>query len=373
MSSASQYTRTNAIPNQPICLRSVFSKFGLPFDPFAVTQVQITKKDPRAVDYDEGTDLLETIPGTAISKIGSGTYQYVTANTSITEIGTFYDVVSFQFESGGTTFILVNNFVVTTSGLPKVGYVTIDELRAEGLDETKYPDTLVQSRIAFNSTMIDRFCGQFFEARKLILDLNGPGAWEQSINIPIVNVEEVVLLDREFPVTKVFTFDLDDLVIYNRHITQGLTYPDDREDPRIGNVYFPMGRQNVRVTGTFGYTDLQGNTPTEIKRALMLMILRDKEPLFSPKRSSSLASSLAGPILEEKTDDHSYKVGAATRSQSTSGYFTGDPEIDMILWDFRRPAHMGVALGANVTTGIDGGTEFDRFRAGFDFFFGRSV
>ena len=130
---------------------------------------------------------------------------------------------------------------------------------------------------------------------------------------------------------------------------------------------------NVRIEGTFGYTDQFGNTPEEIKRALMLMVIRDKEGLASRKRKGSLVSGLAGPLLSETTDGHSYTLGGYSLSLGATAYFTGDPEIDQILLAHRKPLALGKNLGANVSTSIDGGTEFDRFRTGYDFFFGRSL
>jgi hypothetical protein len=60
--------------------------------------------------------------------------------------------------------------------------------------------------------------------------------------------------------------DLDDVEVYNRHLSQGLVDPDDRESPKIVvNVsdiakigfidYWPRGNQNIQVQGVFGYTD----------------------------------------------------------------------------------------------------------------------
>lgn len=369
----SAYTRSNAIPNQQIELRTLFKKFNAPFDPADWGPVLITKKDPRDPTYVEATDLLETIPKVQISHVGAGLFQYQTANTTITAVGTFYDVFKFKFEIGGDEFMVVNTFQVTANGLPKLGYVTTDEVYGEGLDQVKYPPALVNSRIAVASRMIDEFTGRWFEARQMTMDIDGTGTYELHLDTPIVSVDEVVLLDREFPVTKVFTFELDDLVIYNRHIAQGMVEPDDRENPMLGNVYFPKGRMNIRLTGAFGYTDGNGNTPDLIKRACILMVLRDKEPLASRGRQNSLLVGLGGPLKSERTDDHEYELAVSEVSMGSRAYFTGDPEIDQLLLNFRRPPKLGRNLGANVSSVIDGGADHARFRSGFDFFFGRSV
>lgn len=374
VSTTVNYDRSNAIPNKAICLRSQFKKFGAPFDPFQIVEVLITDKDPRAVDYDENVNLLETIPEAAIGKVGQGLYQYVVSATTITAVGSFFDVVRFRFEMDGPIYDLINDFDVTATGLPKLGYITVADVRAEGLtNTTKYPDALINQRIQYNTKLIERYTGQFFEARKLIIDYDGHGSYELPVEVPIVNIDEVTLLDREFPVTRVFTFELDDITVFNRHITQGLTEPDDRVNPKIGNVWFPRGRQNVRLEGTFGYTERDGSTPPEIVRALILMVLRDKELLASPRRNASLLQGLGGQVKSESTDGHSYSLAVPTPAAGRTPYFTGNEEIDHLLHPFVRPPAMGRGLGANVITTIDQGTEFNRFRSGFDFFFGRSL
>lgn len=370
----SQYGRSNAIPNVELALRTQFSKFGQPFDPYNVSRAFISTRDPRDSLYNPSQDLLQEIPFAGIQKVGLGLYEYKVASTTINAIGTFYDTVEFQLEDGGPLYLVVNTFQVTANGLPKLGYITVDELRAEGLtDTTKYTDAFLNSRIQYNTKLIENYCGRWFEARDIILDVDGPGAYQMQLEFPIVNIKEVTLLDREFPVTQVFTFELDDLVVYNRHITMRLMEPDDREDPRIANVYFPKGRQNIRINGTFGYTEADGSTPFMIKRALMLMVIRDKELLASNRRNASLLRGLSGRLQSESTDGHSYSLAVPTPSAGQSPYFTGDEEIDHILHSFVRPMKLGQGLGANVNSSVDGGLDFDRFRAGFDFFFGRSV
>ncbi|GAB1376887.1 hypothetical protein MASR1M48_17390 [Lactococcus petauri] len=369
----SQYGRSNAIPNVELGLRTQFSKFGQPFDPWKVTRAFISTRDPRDSLYNS-QDLLQEIPEAGIQKVGLGLYEYKVASTTINAVGKFYDSVEFQLEDQGPLYLIVNTFQVTADGLPKLGYITVKELRDEGLtDTTKYPDAFLNSRIAYNTKLIENYTGRWFEARDMILDIDGHGAYNLQLEFPIVNIKKVTLLDREFPVTQVFTFELDDITIYNRHITMRMMEPDDREDPRIANVYFPKGRQNIRIDGTFGYTEYDGSTPVMIKRALMLMVMRDKELLASNRRNASLLRGLSGRLQSESTDGHSYSLAVPTPSAGATPYFTGDDEIDHILHSFVRPMKLGQGLGANISTSVDGGADSNRFRDGFDFYFGRSV
>ncbi len=348
------YTRTNAVPGQSITLQTKFYRFGNPIDPFSVGPVRIAKKDPRDPTYNASTDLLETIPAEAISKIGIGTYQYSTAAETIDSVGLFYDAFTFKFEEGGDDFVVVNTFSVTADGLPKLGYISVQDLRDEGLTSTtKYPDARLNERIDYWSRQVEQWTGLVFEARKMVIEVDGQGTFEQSFDMPIVSIESINIIEGEFPRASLRMFDLSDVVIYNRHLSQGLTSPDDREDPRIGNAYFPRGRMNVRISGTFGYTDVRGQTPVQIKRVLKLLVMRDKELLNSPYRKNSLLSGLAGTLISETTDGHSYRLAAPTRAAAATGYYTGDPEIDMILSEFSRPMRIGKNLGSATAGLID--------------------
>lgn len=364
------YDRNNAIPNASVTLRTTFAQFSVPFDVAEVVAVLITTKDPREPSYDAMVDLIETIDPPDVAHVSTGVYQYDTSSADFPAVGTYFDVFQFRFELGGELFSVVNSVTVTINGVPRVGYITPQDLYDEGLDETTYPATLVNRRIAFHSRMLERYTGRIFEPRAMIMDVDGTGGYELQLDQPIVSVTSVTLLDREFPPTEVFTFTMRDLTVYNRHMA-GLTAPDDREDPKLGNVYFPKGRMNVRVQGTFGYTTSLGATPPEIERVVMLMVLRDKEKLaLTSKRNSSLLSGLAGAIVREKTDDHEYELSTARRTAAWTAFYTGDVEIDQLLLQFRRPPMLGRNLGANIAS-RDLSSAQSRY--GYDFFFGRSL
>lgn len=361
MTSAATRNRTNAIPNQAICLASQFSKLGAAVDVREILRVEITTRDPRSGSYNPSVDLRETIPGSSVVKVATGKYEYTTSPATIVATGTFYDVVHFTLEENGPELMLINSFSVTADGLPKLGYVTVAEVRAEGLtDEEKYPDDLINSRIQYNTKLIENYTGQFFEARKLLFMVDGYGSFNIQLDIPIIHIDKMEILEPVSSHLKRFDIRLEDIRIYNRHITSGLTEPDDRENPMIGNVYLPKGRQNILIEGTFGYTEQDGSTPLMIKRALILMVLKDKDLLASNKRQSMLMG-LSGRLRSESTDGHSYSLAVATPVQGSTPYFTGDEEVDHILHNFRKPFGLGRGLGANVTLLTDRGSDFNQY------------
>ena len=150
--------------------------------------------------------------------------------------------------------------------------------------------------------------------------------------------------------------------IYNRHLTQGLLLPDDRDDPKLeffhgsdlGGVRFepagalglaslvwPRGQQNVMVRGVFGYTEPDGSptgsTPTLIRQVTKLLVMRDLPRLTDLDRRED--AQRRWRLTSERTRDQAYTLEAL----KLQGAFTGDPEIDNILVAFVRPADLGAA------------------------------
>jgi hypothetical protein len=106
--------------------------------------------------------------------------------------------------------------------------------------------------------------------------------------------------------------------------------------PRV----FPKGVGNIIASGYWGYTEpdgtFMGRTPFAIRRATMLLVLRNLSLLGSG--DSSTKSQWR--ILEERTRDQSYRLAPLA---SIGVILTGDPEIDLLLARYRRPAGLGAA------------------------------
>jgi len=190
------------------------------------------------------------------------------------------------------------------------------------------------------------------------------------IGAPIIQIDSVATvfgrgsnLDRE-------SIAVDDVLVYNRHLTEGLNDPDDRDHPRIEMVSgslidypgldaeFLAGSQIIEVSGLFGYTELgpgdsvgetsdgsqiplsYGDTPELIRQACMLLVTRNIGTLGDPASRADWRD--ASRVIEEKTADQSYKL-ASNAQLKLFGSTTGDPEIDGILNLYRVPASMGVA------------------------------
>ncbi|MCP4599307.1 MAG: hypothetical protein GY847_02015 [Proteobacteria bacterium] len=98
---------------------------------------------------------------------------------------------------------------------------------------------------------------------------------------------------------------------------------------------FPNRRDIIEVRGLWGYTEddgtAYGRTPLEIRRACMLLVIRQFPPLGDTNAVADARSQWR--IIEEKTRDQSYKLD----KPAGPAPITGDPEIDSVLIRYRRP------------------------------------
>jgi hypothetical protein len=234
--------------------------------------------------------------------------------------------------------------------------LTVQDIRDEGVTTKLADDAKVESLILLAAEYIENFTGRWFEPRSRTFKLDGRGHAALFLHHPIISIASVTIELTPGTVNPL-PVDLDDLSVYNRHVREGLTDPDDRNNPKIeffrsnedlrratpGSVFlvFPEGRQNVTVEGVFGFTDYdaldpQGKTPPLIAEVAKRLVIR----LLPLKVRQSLQGS--GAIWKMVTRDQRVEFGEPTRL-AIQGAFTGDPEIDQILARYRRPPHIGVA------------------------------
>lgn len=238
--------------------------------------------------------------------------------------------------------------------------------RGEGLpDPPDGPtDERVDDMLDLASSLIDEWTGWWFEPRSKVYVLDGPGDHRSlRFEAPIISIASVKRLDASG--TEIHTYDAEDYVVYNRHLSGG---SDDRRDPRIeyqqegpyavdafvysdrplqrSRVYtWPLGQQNIKVEGRFGYTDYdgvaaEGVTPEGIVRLCRLLVLRVVWPLYSHADMAEEADRRR--IVNEKTRDQSWSrefpwKDSALAHSTGIGMWTGDPEIDRLIKTFQRP------------------------------------
>lgn len=244
-----------------------------------------------------------------------------------------------------------------------MAYITIAEVRAEGFSATAYPDARVTAAILQATRLIDKVTGQWFEARAMTMRLDVRNATlEYLLDVPVIEISSAKLWDG--------TIDLDDLWIYNRHLTMGIQ--DDLFNPRIvfkreyttavrrklydGSRHFTQSNQRLELTGYFGYTELdvgqsaeetvagnqipkyRGVTPVEIKRAALLLMQK-----FLPGVASGdgADATMASRVTGVSTQDQSISLAGPTAEDGAYGE-TGILEVDKILGAYMGPMRAGV-------------------------------
>ena len=266
--------------------------------------------------------------------------------------------------AGATEQVVTVDFDVLAAdaGSYRSGYALVSDLRAEGVSATEATDARLARLIRLASQYVERMTGRFFEPRSMTLTLDGSGGRILLLGHPIIAVRDVTLLIAmpvnvgELPVAPSF------FRVYNRHLTQGLLEPDDRENPRLeffhesdllgvhstpaaslglGSLVWLRGVQNVVVNGVFGFTDPDGSTigrtPDLIRHVTKLLVLREIPAMTDTAQREERQKRWR--IVSERTRDQGYNLDPL-RAQ---GGYTGDPEIDAILVAFQRPPSLGAA------------------------------
>lgn len=144
-----------------------------------------------------------------------------------------------------------------------MGLISIDQVRAEGLDETTADDPRVQLAINTWSSFVERHCRQPFTPKPRAFTLDGNNGDTVFLPWPLLGLK-ALYINGDFTTPVAPT---------NYRAYMGLDFPDDRSNPKIQLVStiasspasdfffrrnrqpFTRGKQNQRVVGVFGYCD----------------------------------------------------------------------------------------------------------------------
>jgi hypothetical protein len=250
-------------------------------------------------------------------------------------------------------------------------YLSLAKLREEGVTEEMASDARALGAISMASRQVEMWLGRFFEPRAATYHVRGSGKRRVLLDQPIIAISEVRIATSVTnpPTDTGLVVDRSSYRTFNRHLTEGLLSPDDRDNPHLGMITtadvlgwdshdryaqlygtvwgFPSGPQNVEISGIFGYTDndgsLYGRTPRMLQHALALLVMR-----YLPKLTDSDARDDVRNrwrLVSETTREQSYKLGEGSgrggAHHTVFGALTGDPEIDNTLIMFMRPPRMG--------------------------------
>jgi hypothetical protein len=209
-------------------------------------------------------------------------------------------------------------------------YASVADARSEGITVAEASDERLRLLLDEATRLIDRVTGWFFEARDASYRLDGRGTPTLELPAPPIRLTRLTIHEIEQSLRPI------DLVVVGAPVGAGFTSP--RVSLRWGR-YFPRGYGNVGVEGRFGFTEEdgtpEGRTPLAIRRACLLLVLRNLAPLASEDAAEARSQ---WRVIEERTRDQSYRLNPL---KSSSALATGDPEIDELLWPYARPSQLG--------------------------------
>jgi hypothetical protein len=228
-------------------------------------------------------------------------------------------------------------------------YATVAELRDEGVTPAQADDARLVALLDEASRTIDQVTGWFFEPRVLSLRLEGRGTPTIEPPFPPIRIDRLRIGSLDI------SLDPRDTIIVGAPIQPGfdgprITLRHGRRFPRRDGTLplpsmfsmapLPVLDDTILADGVWGYTEFDGTalgrTPSEIRRACMLLALRGVPPLGD---DAAWDARNRWRIVSERTRDQSYQLAP----NDAFGALTGDPEADRILRRYRRPAGLGAA------------------------------
>lgn len=260
-----------------------------------------------------------------------------------------YQVV-WYYDIGDGEVEVKDTLIVTDQAFgPPTYYITVQDMYSAGLDPDAFTVAQLRSAIKRACEFIDRATGRHFAPVYKTLAVDGRGGPKLRLREPIIAVESVSPEDQFLDYDNLTKYS-NEFTVYNRHIRLGMLAPDDRNNPKLEISHarrpnspfgrWPDGSQDVRVIGVFGYTEPDGSpygrTPELIQYVAKLITSMYVEPLVSDE---AWAKKNAWKITEERTRDQSVRYGGlnplVAKTPGSTGFFTGDDEIDNILLQFK--------------------------------------
>lgn len=276
----------------------------------------------------------------------------------------YFKVLSTDTEQSFTQFFeVIGATYGDVSGNP---LATVQSMRDEGVPVSAYSDAVLLQKLLDASQEVEDYTSRTFGPTYREILVDGTGAEALLLEDPIIGISDIAIVSSD--VMQEGTVNMDTLRVYNRHITQNLREPDDRENPKVefysseyydyygsrvkGSAllyrHWPAGKQNISVKGVFGYTEPNGTptggVPQRVAVAVRMLAMMNL-PVLSDV-DARMDAGQAWQTVSERTRDQSISrfsgVDAASRA-AVIGAVTGSPTLDRILVQYRRGPKLGSA------------------------------
>lgn len=208
-----------------------------------------------------------------------------------------------------------------------MAYITVADLRHEGITDPPYSTEHVAERITLACRAVDELTRCFFEARTAhVVTMDGRGHDTLFLPYPPATTSSITKIEVGDHSSGGTSWVEVSSAVYEVVMP---IIPDGRYNPKVLNLTgtWPKGKRNIRVTGTFGFVEADGITTPPGVRDLALRIA-----VWNMKQIGDVAGQRESEIIAEQLKDYSYKL--ADRSAQGGSTF-GDPKIDELIGRYR--------------------------------------
>lgn len=203
-----------------------------------------------------------------------------------------------------------------------MAYITVQDLRNEGLDESLYKDAWIIQRIRLAQAIFEKLTSKYFEVRvgeTMLLDGTGHG-W---LPLPVPPVA----------VGTITSVKIDDEAIDADEYKVVLPYPDGRMNPELYRISggWPMGVRNIELIGDFGFVDSDGGTPPVYSTPIAVQHAVKRIALLEMPKLEDTDGQRAAQVIEESLGNYSYRLSEVQTGRS----LFGDSRIDDVILAFK--------------------------------------
>lgn len=205
-----------------------------------------------------------------------------------------------------------------------MSYITVDDVRAEGVTETLVPDdTYIEGRITLAQSFIEKVTGRIFE-KKAGITIKVSGRGHDTIFMDIPPISESAISE----------VSINDEVLDSEYYSVYMpTVPDGRFNAQLIHLtgVWTKGNRNISIVGDFGFVEPNESTPPLIKELCLRLVMSNLSQMYDDD------SEQEARIIYESLGDYSYRLSEKANQSSFQ-----DPKIDNLIAMFKVKKMFGV-------------------------------